>query len=70
MRENYEAYSNSLLALSEEKKVTIMHLSCSSSYARALTTDIYAREPTTDIYAREPTTDIYARAAAAEKIFL
>ena len=44
-----------------------MHLSCSSSYARALTTDIYAREPTTDIYAREPTTDIYARAAARTK---
>ena len=43
MRENYEAYSNSLLALSEEKKGTIMHLSCSSSYARALAADSYAR---------------------------
>ena len=57
MRENYEAYSNSLLALSEEKKVTIMHLSCrSSSYARAQAADSYS-------YAR-------VAAAAAEKIFL
>ena len=57
MRENYEAYSNSLLALSEEKKkVTIMHLICSSSSSSS--------------YARALAADSYARAAAAEKIFL